>query len=170
MSEIPRGDVSVLEHDSLSWSKKLTLVAPRLEEAPFAEFYDDIVMGSTTPSTGLIDPICNEPINLTTTSPPSPPTTPSHVNVFYESLANLRGYYPSFDPYCAYPEDVPRKILWSTSCDHIFYFSMAFGKFKRPLTFLTLSFMVFSYLHHFEKHVIRHDKNLRDLTDLSGLT
>jgi len=38
MGEISRGDVSVLEDDSLSCSKELTLVEPHLEEAPFVEF------------------------------------------------------------------------------------------------------------------------------------
>ena len=35
MGDISSGDVSVLEDDSLSWSKELTLVAPHHEEAPF---------------------------------------------------------------------------------------------------------------------------------------
>ena len=38
-----RGDVSVLEDYSLSWSKELTLVEPHLEEAPFVEFCGDVV-------------------------------------------------------------------------------------------------------------------------------
>jgi len=95
------------------------------------------VMGSTTPSVGLIDPICNEPLDLTPISSPLPPTTPSHVHAFHESLGDLRGCYPSFNPYYANREDVPRKIMGSTFFDHTFDFSMAFGKFKRPLTFLT---------------------------------
>jgi len=37
MGETSRGDVSVLEDDSLSWLKEFTLVAPHLEEAPFEE-------------------------------------------------------------------------------------------------------------------------------------
>jgi len=65
MGEISRGDVNVLEDDSLSWLKKRTLVVPHLGEAPFAEFYSDIVMGSDTPSIELTDPICNEPLDLT---------------------------------------------------------------------------------------------------------
>jgi len=40
---------------------------------------------------------------------------------------------------------------------------MAFYEFKRPLTFLTSSFLVFSYSHHFEMHAITYDKLLRAL-------
>ena len=43
------------------------MVAPHLEDAPFTEFCGDVVMGGTTPSIGLIDPICNEPLDLTST-------------------------------------------------------------------------------------------------------
>ena len=35
MGEISRVDVSIVEDDSLSWSKELTLIAPHLGEAPF---------------------------------------------------------------------------------------------------------------------------------------
>jgi len=106
MGEICRGDVSVLEDDSLSWSKELILVEPHLQEAPFAEFCGD-VMGTDTPSIEHTNPICNEPLDLTPTSSPLLPTTPSHLHAFHESLGDIRGYNPSFDPYCAYLEDVP---------------------------------------------------------------
>ena len=76
MGEISRGDVSFLEDDSLIWSKELTLVAPHLEEVRFAEFCGDIVMASTTSSIRLIDPICNEPLDLTPTSSPYFPPPP----------------------------------------------------------------------------------------------
>ena len=52
------------------------MVAPHLEEATFEELCDDIVMGSTTPSVGLINTICNEPLDLTLLHPlyfPQPP-------------------------------------------------------------------------------------------------
>ena len=79
------------------------------------------------------------------------------------SLGDIRGYNLSFDPYCAYLEGVPRKMMWSTFFDHTFDFSMAFGKFKRPVTFLASSFVVLSYLHHYEMHATRHDKTFRAL-------
>ena len=94
------------------------MVKPYLEEAPFTEFCGDVVMGSTTPSIRLIDPICNEPLDLTPTSSPLPPTTPFPVHAFYESLGDIQGYNSSLNPYCACLEDVPRKITWSTFFDH----------------------------------------------------
>ena len=57
MGDISIGDVSVLEDDSLSWSKELTLVKPHLEEAPFEEFCGDVVMGTDTPSIKYTDPM-----------------------------------------------------------------------------------------------------------------
>jgi len=59
---------------------------------------------------------------------------------------------------------VLRKIVWSTFFGPTFDFSMAFGKFKRPLTFLASSVVVFSYLHHSEMHVVTYDKLLKALT------
>jgi len=106
-------------------SRELTLVVSYLEKTPFGEFYGDIVMRSTTPSVGLIDLIYNKPLDLTPTSSPLPPTTLSHAQAFHESLGDLRDYCPSFDLYCAYLEDVPRIIMWSTFFDHTFDFSMA---------------------------------------------
>jgi len=111
MGETCRGDVSVLEVDSLSWSKQLTLIEPHLEEAPFAEFCGVVVMGTDTPSIEHTDPICNEPLDSTPISSPSPPTTPSYMHAFHEYLGDLRGYNPSFDSYL---EDVPQKIMWSS--------------------------------------------------------
>jgi len=64
MGETSRGDVGVLEDASLGWSKELTLVGPCLEESSFEELYGDIVMGSTTPSIELINPIFTEPLDL----------------------------------------------------------------------------------------------------------
>ena len=91
-------------------------------------------------------------------------TTPSHLHAFHESLGVFRGYHPSFGPYCAYLEDVPRKVMWSTFLDHTFDFSMAFDEFKRPITLFALSFLVFSYSHHSELHAITYDKLLQALT------
>jgi len=86
------------------------LVKSHLEEAPLEELCGDLVMGTDTPSIGPIDPIGNEPLDLTPTSAPLPPTIPSHLHAFHESLSDIKGYNPSLDPYCAYLEDVPRKI------------------------------------------------------------
>ena len=98
MGEISRGDVSVLEDDSLSWSKELTLVEPHLEEASFAKFCGEVVMDTDTPSIEHADPICNEPLHLIPVSSLLlPPTTSSHLHAYHESLGNIRGYNPSFD-------------------------------------------------------------------------
>jgi len=109
------GDVSVLKDASLVWLVKPLLVKPCLEEAPFEELYGDIVLCSTTPSIRLIDPIYNEALDLTPISCPLPPTTPSHLHAYHESLRDIRGYNPFFDVYCACLEDVPRKIIGVTS-------------------------------------------------------
>ena len=122
MGEISSGDLSVLEDDSLSWSKELTLVEAHFKEAPFAEFCGDVLMGTDTPSIERTDPVCNEPLNLTHISSPLLPTAPSHLHAYHESLGDIRGYNPSFDPCCTYLEDVPRKIMWSTFFDHTFDF------------------------------------------------
>ena len=158
MGEISIGNVRALEDDSLGGSKELTLVEPYREEAPFAEFYGDVVMGDDTTSIEHTNPICNKPLDLTPVSSPLLPTAPSHLRAYHESLGDIRGYNPSFDPYCAYLEDIPRKIMWSTAFPHTFDFSTVFGKFKRPLAFLTSSLVVFSYLHHSEMHAITYDK------------
>jgi len=140
------------------------LVAPHLEEAPFAEFCGDIVMACDTPSIEHTDSICSELFNLTLTSSLLLPTTPFHVHAFHESLGDIGGYNPSFDSYFAYLEDMPRKLMWSTFFYHAFDFSMAFDEFKRPQTFFAPSSLVFSYSNHFELHAITYDKLLRALT------
>jgi len=96
-------------------------------------------------------------------SSPLLPTTPSQVYASHKSLGDIKGSYSSFDPHCAYLEDGPRKIMWSTFFDLAFDFSMAFGKFKRALTPFACPFVVFSYLHHCEMHAITFDKLLRPL-------
>jgi len=72
MGEISKGDVSVLEDDSLLRSKELTLVTPHLEEAPFVEFCSDVVMGSDTPSLEHTDLICSKLFDLAHISVPFP--------------------------------------------------------------------------------------------------
>jgi len=89
MGETSGGDVSVLEDASLIRSKELTLVEPHLEEAPFVEFCGDLVMGVDTPSIERINPICNEPLDLSPTSSPLPPTTPFLAHAFHESLCDI---------------------------------------------------------------------------------
>jgi len=105
--EISINDVSVLEDDSLSWSKELTLVEKHLEEVPFAEFSSDVAMDTGTPSIEHTDPICNKPLDLPPVPSPLLPTVPSHLHAYHESLGELRGYNPSFNPYCAHLDDVP---------------------------------------------------------------
>jgi len=137
------------------------LVARHLKEAPFAEFCGDIELGCDTPSIEHIDPICSKLFDSTPVSSPLLPTTSSHLHAYHESLGDITGYNPSFDPYCAYLEDVPRRIMWSSFFDDL---SMAFNEFKRPLTLVAPSFLVFSYSHHSEMHATTYDKILRALT------
>ena len=85
------------------------------------------------------------------------------------SVGDISGFLRSVDLYCAYLENVPRKIMWSTFFDHDFDFSMAFDEFKRALTLFAPSLLVFSYSHPFEMHAKAHDKLLRALT-VSELT
>ena len=74
------------------------MVEPHLEEAPFAEFCGDVVMGTDNPSIEHTDPICNESHDLTPISSPLLPTATSHLHAYHESLGDIRGYYTSFDP------------------------------------------------------------------------
>jgi len=87
------------------------LVEPCLEEAPFEEFCDDIVMASDTSSIGHTIHICTEPLDSTPISSILLPTTPFYVHAFHESQGDSRGYYPVVDPYYAYIGEVPRKIM-----------------------------------------------------------
>ena len=100
-------------------------------------------MGSTTPSIRLIDSICNEPLDLTPISSPLLPATPSHLHDYHESVVNIRGYNPSFDPYCAYLEDELTKSCGVPSLIMLLIFLW-------PLTLFAPSFLVFSYSHHLE--------------------
>ena len=140
------------------------MVEPYLKEAPFEELCDDSLVIGAAPSIDHISPICTDPLELTPISSPLLSTTPSHLHAFYEFLGDIRGYNPSLDPYCAYLEDVPRKITWNTFFDHDFDFSMTFDEFKRALTLFAPSLLVFSYAHHFEMHAMIHDKLLQVLT------
>ena len=107
-----------------------------------------------------IDPICTESIDLAPISSSLLSINPSHLHALQESLGDIRGYTSSFDPHCAYLEDVPRKIMWSTFFDHTFDFFKAFDKFKRALTIFVMILLVFSYSHHFEMHAMEYDKLL----------
>jgi len=164
MGEPSGGDVSVLEDASLLRSKELTFVEPHLEDAPLEELCGDLMMETYTPSIGPTNPIGKEPLDLTPTPSTLPPTSPSHLHAFHESLGDIKGYNPSLDSHCAYLEDVPRKSTWSTFFDHTVDLSMVFDEFKRPLTLFDVSFVVFSYSHHSEMHAITYDKLLRALT------
>jgi len=73
---LPKGYASVIEDDSLAWSKELTLIDPYLEEAPFEELFSDDVLVRAAPNIGLIDSICTEPLDLIPTLLPLLPTTP----------------------------------------------------------------------------------------------
>jgi len=92
------------------------------------------------------------------------PTNPSHLHAFHEPLGDIRGYNPSFDPYCAYIEEMPRKVEWTSFFDYSFDFSMEFDKCKRELTIFAWILLVFSCSHHFEMHVIAYNQFLRALT------
>jgi len=129
-----RGDASVLEDALLLRAKELTLIEPDLDEAPFEEFCGDVMIGNVAPSIGQTDSICFELLDPTPISFPLLPTTPSHLHPFHESLGDIRGYYLCFDPYYTYLEDMPRTIMQSHFFDCVFYFSMVFDEFKRPLT------------------------------------
>ena len=112
-----RGDASVLEDALLLRAKELTLIEPDLDEAPFEEFCGDVMIGNVAPSIGQTDSICFELLDPTPISFPLLPTTPSHLH-----------------PYYTYLEDMPRTIMQSHFFDCVFYFSMVFDEFKRPLT------------------------------------
>ena len=159
MGESPRGGASFVEDDLLDWLGDIALLEPS-----YQDLYSDDVRVSAAPSIEHIDPICTKPLDLTPISSPFLSTTPSPLHAFHESLGDIRGYNPSLDPYCAYLDDMPRKIEWTTFFDNDFDFSMAFDEFKRALTLFAPSLLVFSYSHYFEMHAKAHDKLLRALT------
>ena len=104
MNKIFRGDASDKEDDSLGWSAKFTLDEPCHEEA-FEEKCGEDVMVRGTPSTNHTY-ICSEPLNSMPILTPLLPTTPSQFNEFHKSLRDIKGYYPSLNPYCVHLEDV----------------------------------------------------------------
>ena len=121
------------------------------------------MVGDAAPSIEHIDFICTTSLDLAPISSPSLSTTPSHLHAFHESLGDIRGCTPSFDPYCVYLKDMPRKIVWGTFFDHVFNFSIAFDKCKRAMIFFTMILLVFSYAHPLEMNVATYDKLLRAL-------
>ena len=136
------------------------MVQSYLEEALFEKLCDDSLVVGAAPSIEQIDPIYTEPLDLTPILSPLLPSNPSFWHAFHESLGDISGFHPSFDPYCAYLEDVPRKIVWSTFFDYDFDFFMAFYEFKRALTLFAPALLVFSYSHHSDMHAAMHDKLL----------
>ena len=98
------------------------MVESYLKEAPFEELCDDSLVVGAAPSINHIDLICTEPLDLTLISSPLLPTRPPYLHAFHESLGDIQGYNPSLDPYCAYLEDMPRKIEWTTFFDYYFDF------------------------------------------------
>jgi len=76
MGQPSKDDVSVIEDDSLDWSKELALVEPYLQQAPFEELCGDDVMVSASPSVRHIDFIFIEQPDLTLFHPPSFPSLP----------------------------------------------------------------------------------------------
>ena len=161
MGEFFTGDVSVIKNDSLDWSKELTLVKPYREEAPFEELCYDVVMGCVILIIRHIDFICIEPLDITPVLVPSLLTTSSHVHAFHKSLGDIKGFYPSFCPSCAYLEEVSREIIWSTFFDYTFGFSMAYDKFERPPTIFVTYLQVSSCFYYSEMHALDFDKLLQ---------
>ena len=163
MCELFRGDASVLENASLLRLKELTLIEPCLQEAPFKELCGDID-GQCHSCIEHTDSISFELLDSTPISSLLLPTIPSHFHAFHESLGDIRGSHPTFDPYNACLEDMPKTIVWSPFFDYTFDFPMEFDESKRPATLFALSFLVFSYSHNFEMHAVIYDKLLRALT------
>jgi len=102
MGESSEGDASFVKDDLLDCSEEPTLIEPLLKETPFNELYGDGVVVAAIPSIEHIDPIRTESLDLAPISSFFLPTTPSHLHAFYESVGDIRGYIPSFDPYSAY--------------------------------------------------------------------
>jgi len=67
--------------------------------------------------------------------------------VNFLSLGYFCGYDASFDPYCMYLMDKPRKIMWNTFFAFSFNFSMALTLLKRALAFFVVIIFMFSYCH-----------------------
>jgi len=111
MGELSRGDPSVIDDDLLAWSKEVTSIKPLLEEAPFEELCGDNVTAAA-PSFEHIELTSIESLDMMPILSPLLLTTSFLFHVFHASSGgDIRGCHPSFDPCCAYPEDVPRKIM-----------------------------------------------------------
>jgi len=76
MGEPSKGDTSVIEDDSLVWSKEHSFVEPYPEETTFEELCNEDVMSSVAPNIGLINSICIEPLDLIPISSPVLPSRP----------------------------------------------------------------------------------------------
>jgi len=87
----------VLEDPSLVWSEEPEFIEPCLRVAAFEEFCGDVVMGTAASNIGHTNSICSELLDLT---PMSSLLLPLHA--FHESLGDIRGYHPSFDPYSSF--------------------------------------------------------------------
>jgi len=94
------GDTSCVEDDSLDWLGEFALLEPS-----FKEYYSHDVRVGAAPSIEHTDQIHTELLDLVPISFPFLPTTPSHLHAFQESLGDISGLHPSFDPYCAYLAD-----------------------------------------------------------------
>ena len=67
----------------------------------------------------------------------------------YVSLAYLRGYDPSIDPYCIWLGDLAGKIIWTTFFNPSYDFSKAFDKVKRIPILFRVVFIIASRVFHF---------------------
>jgi len=81
-----------------------------------------------------------------------------------DSLDTFKGYDPSLDPYSLYLGSMPVKIMLTTAFNFFTDFSMAFAKFRRALTIISIFLFKCSYLHPSELHAQVFDKLLRALT------
>jgi len=86
------------------------------------------------------------------------------------SLGYFSGYNASFDPYCMYLVDKPRKIIWNTFFAFSFDFFIGFALVKRALTFFAVIIFMPSYYQAWKLCAEEFDKLLRALTmlDLKG--
>ena len=71
---------------------------------------------------------------------------------------------PSLDPYTLYVENMPMKIMLTTTCKYSTDFSEAFDKFKRALTIIPRFVFKCSNLHSSKLHTQMFNKLLQDST------
>ena len=71
----------------------------------------------------------------------------------FGSLGYFSGYDATFDSYCIYVVDKPKKIMWSTFFDFSFDFSMALTLGGLILFFVLI--LMFSHSHACEPHAVR---------------